>query len=132
MDFRSEPRLYYRALSWRTPAQASLHDSLRLLRTYLPGYLSEARHHSPRVRTSCCKSLHCFNCKTVGFHDGRTCAQVAEARAADYILPCPKCGTSIVKGDGCGSIACICGHGFSWSLELKKLREPKDAIQWGA
>jgi hypothetical protein len=87
------------------------------------------RHHSPRVRTSCCQSLHCFNCKTVGFHDGRTCAQVAEARAVDDILPCPKCGTSIVKGDGCGSIACICGHGFSWSLELKKLRA-RQATMW--
>ena len=78
------------------------------------------------MHTACCKREHCFHCRTSGWHAGRTCAEAAAARAAagarDEIARCPACGVHIVKGDGCGAIACVCGARFDWDAMLREQR----------
>lgn len=80
--------------------RASLH--LRYVVTY------------PTVNSLCCHRKHCFNCKVQGDHPGRKCADVLSGLSND-IRYCPKCHSAIVKGDGCDSITCVCGHNFSFS-----------------
>lgn len=63
----------------------------------------------PQVRSLCCSRLHCFKCKVVG-HDG-----LCSSNVSDVVKRCPKCNIGLVRGDGCDSITCICGHRFSWS-----------------
>lgn len=66
----------------------------------------------PQVLSRCCKVAHCFKCKTRG-HEG-PCE--ANASALDNtIKQCAQCGVSVVKGDGCNSLRCVCGHSFSWA-----------------
>lgn len=67
------------------------------------------------VITLCCKRMHCFICKTQGAHAGETCEQRLAKQGLAQVKICPACGLFLVKGDGCDSIKCVCGHGFGWS-----------------
>ena len=81
----------------------------------------------PKISAPCCKYLketlgetldHCFQCsvKWIGSgHEGLTCVQFRASKATqDSIVPCPECGMNLVKGDGCNSVKCVCGHKFNW------------------
>lgn len=72
----------------------------------------------PRVWSPCCNREHCFRCKIKDFHEGKTCEEYSATLSSDIVL-CPSCGVSLVKGDGCNSITCLCGTTFSWSGELE-------------
>lgn len=72
----------------------------------------------PRVWTSCCNREHCFKCKIKDFHNGTTCDQNI-AMFDGTIVKCPGCDLSLVKGDGCDSVTCLCGTCFCWSAELE-------------
>jgi hypothetical protein len=55
----------------------------------------------PDCFSLCCKVRHCFNCHIRGFHDGKSCEQYqATIATMDDIVPCPKCGLQLTKGDG--------------------------------
>jgi hypothetical protein len=71
---------------------------------------------NPKVKSNCCKANHCFNCKIYGFHEGKKCEEVEENFCND-VLKCPGCGISLVKGEGCDTITCVCGRTFSWEWE---------------
>jgi hypothetical protein len=75
----------------------------------------------PCVWSPCCNTAMCFKCKTKSFHEGQTCEEVTSAMSNE-MLPCGQCGVYLVKGDGCDSIVCVCGHRFTWSDELKRIR----------
>ena len=78
----------------------------------------------PEVHSTCCQARHCFRCHIKGFHVGQSCEAYQAAKATvEDVVPCPGCGLQLTKGDGCGSVNCVCGRGFSWSIELKKVRE---------
>lgn len=79
-------------------------------------YLRYLRDY-PKVKTNCCSAEHCFNCKTYGYHDGKTCEEINEKFCND-ILNCPCCGIALVKSEGCDTITCICGMTFSWEWEM--------------
>jgi hypothetical protein len=68
----------------------------------------------PFVTSLCCKFTHCFKCKTKGVHEGKTCEE-NQAALPTEIRNCPQCNTALVKGDGCSSIRCVCGHSFTWT-----------------
>jgi len=68
----------------------------------------------PAVSTLCCNRMHCFKCHTVQHPPGVSC-QEAAANLPTEIRQCPQCNMSITKGDGCSSVRCVCGHGFSWT-----------------
>ena len=81
----------------------------------------------PKISAPCCKYLketlgetldHCFQCsvKWIGSgHEGLTCVQFRASKATqDSIVPCPECGMNLVKGDGCNSVKCVCGHKYNW------------------
>lgn len=70
----------------------------------------------PRIWTTCCNREHCFRCKTKDFHAGKTCLENMSS-LDDNILACPNCSVSLMKGDGCNSVTCICGKQFAWSAE---------------
>lgn len=76
----------------------------------------------PFVTTLCCSKKHCFVCKTQGSHEGRTCAQQLCKQGVSHVKKCPSCGMFLVKGDGCNSITCVCGHNFSWT-SVKEVQE---------
>ena len=88
-------------------------------------------------RTPCCNRLHCFNCHVAGGHPGLTCDQFQAQRNAKQqgsghtsdidIVTCPKCFVSLVKGDGCMSVTCPCGHSFDFSRRILELRQAKGA-----
>ena len=82
--------------------QASLH--IRYLRS------------RPRMWTPCCNREHCFRCKTINYHEGKTCDENTALLDAS-IVNCPACGIAITKGDGCNTVTCICFKQFSWSVE---------------
>ena len=70
----------------------------------------------PTVITNCCKRKICIRCVTV-HHPEKSCSENTKHRVLegkDQIRSCPKCGIALVKGDGCGSITCICGCRFQW------------------
>jgi hypothetical protein len=75
----------------------------------------------PRVWSPCCDTAMCFKCKTKSFHEDQTCEEVTSTLSND-MLPCGQCGVSLVKGDGCDSIVCVCGHRFAWSEEFKRVK----------
>lgn len=72
----------------------------------------------PFVSSLCCKAAHCFKCKTKGVHEGKTCEE-NQAALPTEIRGCPQCNTPLVKGDGCNSIRCVCGHSFTWTAATK-------------
>jgi len=77
----------------------------------------------PEVWTRCHQARHCFRCHINGFHDGMTCAEYQMSKATvEDIVPCPQCGVSLTKGDGCSSVNCLCGKNFDWNSELKKVK----------
>lgn len=78
----------------------------------------------PRVLSSCCRAPHCFTCQIQGFHPGLTCAQVAAKSGNQDVLPCPSCGVSLAKADGCNKVVCPCGSSFDWAEELRKQHVP--------
>ena len=70
----------------------------------------------PRIWTPCCNKEHCFRCRTKEFHNGRSCADNT-ALLDSSIIECPSCRISLVKGDGCNTVTCVCGQLFSWAAE---------------
>ncbi|CAB1120973.1 unnamed protein product [Ectocarpus sp. CCAP 1310/34] len=81
---------------------------------------------NPMIVTRCCKSLHCYPCRVVGGHYPQTCEQYEAGRGHQDVCKCPGCGVYVVKGDGCDSISCVCGHYFNWS-ELVAARRTRIA-----
>eukprot|EP01038_Epipyxis_sp_PR26KG_P011614 gene11614-15552_t len=78
-------------------------------------HLRYLRDH-PRIKTPCCNREHCFTCKIKDFHEGKSCLE--STSALDHsVVPCPTCGISLAKGDGCNTVTCVCGKQFSWSAE---------------
>lgn len=80
--------------------------------------------------TPCCNSKHCYRCRVSGFHDRRSCSSVRSAanvsrnrQGPDVVLNCPSCNLQLVKGDGCDSVTCLCGHHLSWNTEVKRAAE---------
>lgn len=72
----------------------------------------------PRVWTSCCHRQMCFRCRTREYHEGKSCSV---ALSGD-IVSCSGCGVSIVKGDGCNLITCVCGFTFNFATQLSNVR----------
>ncbi len=70
----------------------------------------------PNFYTKCCNVSHCFRCKTA-WHSGKTCSVYSENLSNDIVI-CPSCSVACIKGDGCDSVPCPCGHKISWSHEL--------------
>ena len=71
----------------------------------------------PFIVTQCCRKKHCFRCKSKDWHIKRSC--VENCSATDIaILPCPQCGISLTRGDGCDSVTCLCTFTFNWPSEL--------------
>jgi len=76
----------------------------------------------PDCHSTCCKVRHCFRCHIKGFHDGQSCESYQASKATvEDVVPCPKCGLQLTKGDGCSSVNCVCGQGFNWATELGKV-----------
>jgi len=73
----------------------------------------------PTIRTSCCQRSHCWSCKTRA-HGGRSCEQNS-SKLDNSIVPCPQCGISLAKGDGCSSVSCFCGWHFDWDDQKRKI-----------
>jgi hypothetical protein len=69
----------------------------------------------PFVYTKCCNRRQCFRCKSYGIHEGKTCEEVQAAEYDNEVRQCPACSISLVKGDGCSYITCVCGESFNWS-----------------
>eukprot|EP01034_Spumella_vulgaris_P034316 gene34316-42320_t len=69
----------------------------------------------PKVVTTCCNAQHCFRCITKA-HEGVTCEENV-GNTDNAIVHCPACNISLVKGDGCDSVTCVCGHYFEWEFE---------------
>lgn len=78
----------------------------------------------PKVLTLCCGREHCFKCKTV-FHTGKTCIEIETSKNKETVdndvLECPQCNLSLVKGDGCSTIHCVCGKEFNWNSEKERI-----------
>jgi hypothetical protein len=72
----------------------------------------------PSVKTQCCGTPHCFQCKTAGRHSEGTSCRDEEDGLDATIKQCPACQISIVKGDGCNTIQCVCGEEFSWDSDI--------------
>lgn len=68
----------------------------------------------PTVKTLCCQYQHCFRCKIKIGHTGKSCEEYQGALTSQ-IKFCPKCNIALVKGDGCDSVSCVCGHKFAWA-----------------
>mmetsp|Transcript_20632 Transcript_20632/g.26755 ORF Transcript_20632/g.26755 Transcript_20632/m.26755 type:complete len:724 (+) Transcript_20632:103-2274(+) len=74
----------------------------------------------PKVKTKCCESIHCFRCRISGFHDNSSCDEFQAMKMqnsenfVEEMLTCSQCGIFLVKGDGCSSVSCVCGHSFDW------------------
>ena len=62
---------------------------------------------------------HCWKCKTKA-HDGKSCEEL-QSSLDNSIIPCPQCGVSLAKADGCNSVTCFCGLQFGWTEQKKKL-----------
>lgn len=69
--------------------------------------------------TSCCKHKHCWRCKTKS-HEGVPCEAHLDA-LDNSVVPCPQCGVSLAKADGCNSVTCFCGFQFGWTEQKKKI-----------
>jgi len=103
-----------------TPVEAFLKELMPELLEVTPDQERRSSLHLryclmfPFVTSLCCKSTHCFKCKTKGVHEGKTCEE-NQSTLPSEIRNCPQCNTALVKGDGCSSIRCVCGHSFTWS-----------------
>lgn len=73
----------------------------------------------PRMKTACCQYSHCWRCKTKN-HDGKSCEEL-QSSLDNTVVPCPQCGISLTKADGCNSVTCFCGTQFGWSDQRKKI-----------
>ncbi len=49
----------------------------------------------------------------------------AAAAVEAVVVHCPCCGIALMKGDGCDSVVCVCGHAFSWSTVLENVVKMK-------
>lgn len=75
----------------------------------------------PHFWSPCCPSAdHCFKCQTRGFHYGKTCEEREEISGLSDMVPCPACGITLTKGDGCDYITCVCTKSFNWSSETRR------------
>ena len=70
----------------------------------------------PKIKTICCQRIHCFQCRTKDFHNGKTCIEIAETQDHS-VVECPTCNLALAKGDGCDTVNCPCGKQFAWSVE---------------
>ena len=88
----------------------------------------QLRHYKsrPRVKTSCCGFSHCWSCKT-RVHEG-TCKQFS-SKLDNYIVPCPQCGVSLTKGDGCNTVDCFCGFSFNWASQKKRVKDSASFLE---
>ncbi|GLD97125.1 hypothetical protein PINS_up005808 [Pythium insidiosum] len=78
-------------------------------------------HHlfrNPNTYTTCCDYTVCFKCKAAKHHDGN-CNDFIEDES---VLDCPGCHVTLVKVDGCDSVACLCGYTIDWPIEIEKQR----------
>ncbi|ETV93528.1 hypothetical protein H310_12564 [Aphanomyces invadans] len=64
------------------------------------------------VKSPCCSIRLCFECKSA-FHHGM-CKPLTN-HAFNEVVTCPECSISLVRGDGCNSMTCVCSAEFSWS-----------------
>lgn len=80
------------------------------------------------MKTSCCDSLHCFRCKIKGGHGSKSCTDM-ESSQNNVIVSCPTCRISLVKGDGCDTITCVCGSVMSWSAQQRISKYISDFLQ---
>jgi len=85
----------------------------------------QLRHYRsrPKMRTLCCNQRQCWNCKTKT-HEGKSCAENI-GNLDHSVVPCPSCGVSLAKGDGCSSVTCFCGHSFDWKQQKNKVNGAK-------
>ncbi|RHY01543.1 hypothetical protein DYB36_009093 [Aphanomyces astaci] len=70
--------------------------------------------------TPCCDAEVCFVCKREGHHPGQPCATYLPE--IEDMAQCSQCDLMLVKGDGCSSITCFCGHEFDWDVEVAQYR----------
>jgi ariadne-1 len=79
-----------------------------------------------RIDCEClCEEVFCFSCESSS-HSPAPCEWAKqwlalcarESASAMYIAinckPCPKCGKSIAKADGCNHVTCTCGQSLCW------------------
>jgi hypothetical protein len=80
-----------------------------------------------------CNLSYCLLCKLTS-HVNMTCeaykkVQKAQLSTSDIgkmgIKKCGKCGTGIIKNDGCNHISCICGAHICWKCS-KVFKVEKD------
>lgn len=84
----------------------------------------------PKFQTTCCSKVHCFFCKTKDFHEGKSCEENI-ALFDTSVLPCPSCGVTLTKADGCNTVSCVCGHQFAWAPELEVSHSPIQHVMYG-
>lgn len=82
----------------------------------------------PKFYTPCCSRAHCFRCKTKEFHENKSCEENT-AELDGNILPCPACGITLAKADGCNTVTCVCGNQFSWATELQTSQQSSNFIR---
>ncbi len=79
----------------------------------------------PKIICRKCDKKICYNCKTVGWHEGK-CEMKQDEGVKEWMKetgakPCPNCSVPIEKNKGCDHIYCInCKHHFYWSKPEKK------------
>lgn len=82
-------------------------------------------YYFPKIRSVCCNVTLCFKCRTASWHANKTCEEIQSSMFMNndmIVVPCPGCGISLVKGDGCSSVRCVCNHVMSWDVEMNKMR----------
>lgn len=73
--------------------------------------------NNPKITTYCCNTTHCFNCKTIGFHDDIKCSEII---ISNDVVKCPSCSINLIKSDGCNTMTCLCGRSFDWNFYKSK------------
>lgn len=89
-------------------------------------------YHFPKIRSVCCNVTLCFKCRVTNWHSGRSCEELQMNQFGQndvLVVTCPSCGISLVKGDGCSSVRCVCDHVMSWDTELARARLVQAKVQ---
>lgn len=74
----------------------------------------------PLCYTRCCCHEFCFNCKRGSHHS--VCDDGGAINWSENKIQCRSCRATLVKVEGCASVACLCGFGMSWDEELTLFR----------